>query len=164
MNFVKRFFVKRLIKRVQHLCVIILRKIFIHGWKKMALLLYEKRFYNKHWAWGKCQSEIVMMLRYRKILYMKYKRWIGLGGSYDLIGLVKVARNYGMKIIVAFKPALNFHYEIGLYGDKEQIEKTDKAWRLAEHKVVNRKPVGACGFDVKIPREEWAEKTLDTII
>jgi len=94
---------------------------------------------------------------------MKYKRWVGLG-NYNLDGLVKVARNCGMKIITAFKPAMHFYYEIGLSGNKKQIEQVDNAWRLGNHKVVNRCPGGACGFNVNIAKTDWADNAYKTII
>ena len=89
----------------------------------------------------------------------RYKRWVGIG-KYDLDGLVKIARNNGLKIIIAFKYPLCFHYELGLFGKKTQIKKTESEWMLAGHKVVNKKPGGACGFNVNIHLKDWAEHGL----
>lgn len=86
---------------------------------------------------------------------MKYKRWVGLG-RYKLGGLMEIARGHGMKIIVAFKPAMHFYYELGLFGKKEQMEQVDKIWK-AEHRVLNKKPNGACNFNVNISKEKWIE-------
>jgi hypothetical protein len=89
----------------------------------------------------------------------KWKRWVGISAYFDLSNLTSVARNEGMKVIVAYKPGFFFFYHIGLYGTSDAMRNTESKWKQmdAEAQIENREPKGCLSIDVNVPRCDWID-------
>lgn len=94
----------------------------------------------------------------------RFRRWVMIGGKFDLMGLVKIARKLGMKIICGSKPCLHVYYEIGLSGTTTMMNKVVAIWSKAGHIVKNRRPKGAFNICITAPSNDWAEKFLPKLI
>ena len=87
----------------------------------------------------------------------RYARYPDCFGRMDLMQLVDCARKHGMSVIVAYKPGLHVHNEIGLYGTAEQMRAVERDWHLAGHALKPRGFRAVLGVDLGTPRESWVD-------
>ena len=90
-----------------------------------------------------------------------FARYVDIGGKFDLVELVNVARSFGMSCIAGFKPNMHFFNEIALHGTREQMRQTEARWRDAGHRVESKKPAAAFGIGVDREPSKWVDVPPD---
>lgn len=87
----------------------------------------------------------------------KFAKYPSIFGKYNLKELIEVARKNGMTIITARKPGMHVCAEIGLYGTKAQMEKTEKQWNKAGNEIERFNRGKHFEVNLKIPKTEWVD-------
>ena len=93
----------------------------------------------------------------------RFARWVSVVGNCDhargqTFALVEIARSQGMLCIEGFKPGMHYWHEIGLFGTHAQMKAVEAAWLENGHEVRSKKPSGALGLNLTIPKQEWVDQ------
>ena len=91
----------------------------------------------------------------------RYARYPDCFGEMSLQQLIDCARHHGMRIISAMKPNVHVYNEIGLYGDRDQMEAAETDWRAAGHKLKPRGFGAVFGVPLQMPQTEWLDRGED---
>jgi len=91
----------------------------------------------------------------------KFAKYPDCFGKLSLHELVAVARRNGMQCITGYKPCLHVFGEIGLYGTRTQMKKTEQEWLAQGHKMKPRSFHAVFGVELDCSPEFWVERQLE---
>jgi len=90
-----------------------------------------------------------------------YKRWVCMTLEWDCSELCADARTLGVQIIDGYRGALCMWSELALWATPSQMKGLEERWTARGLKWKRNGRYVGFGISTEVPRERWAEFTVD---